>query len=116
MGGDSSPDMVVDGVARARMRFPTVHFLLFGDQTRIDPLLALHNHLQDAVTVRHTDQFVSSEEKPSVALRQGKQSSMQLAINAVSDGEAKAVVSAGNTGALMAMAKVDLPSDLFNII
>jgi glycerol-3-phosphate acyltransferase PlsX len=100
--------MVVDGVARARMRFPTVHFLLFGDQTRIDPLLASHNHLQDAVTVRHTDQFVSSEEKPSVALRQGKQSSMQLAINAVSDGEAKAVVSAGNTGALMAMAKVTL--------
>ena len=108
MGGDSAPDMVVDGVARARMRFPTVHFLLFGDQTRIDPLLASHNHLQDAVTVRHTDQFVSSEEKPSVALRQGKQSSMQLAINAVSDGEAKAVVSAGNTGALMAMAKVTL--------
>ena len=108
MGGDSAPDMVVDGVARARMRFPTVHFLLFGDQTRIDSLLASHNHLQDAVTVRHTDQFVSSEEKPSVALRQGKQSSMQLAINAVSDGEAKAVVSAGNTGALMAMAKVTL--------
>ena len=108
MGGDSAPDMVVDGVARARMRFPTVHFLLFGDQTRIDPLLASHNHLQDAVTVRHTDQFVSSEEKPSVALRQGKQSSMQLAINAVSDGEAKAVVSAGNTGALMAMAKITL--------
>lgn len=108
MGGDSAPDMVVDGVARARMRFPTVHFLLFGDKTRINPLLALHNHLQDAVTVRHTDQFVSSEEKPSIALRQGKQSSMQLAINAVRDGEAKAVVSAGNTGALMAMAKITL--------
>jgi len=108
MGGDSAPDMVVDGVASARMRFPTVHFLLFGDQTRIEPLLASHNHLQNAVTVRHTDQFVSSEEKPSIALRQGKQSSMQLAINAVSDGEAQAVVSAGNTGALMAMAKVTL--------
>ncbi len=108
MGGDSAPDMVIDGVARARTRFPNVHFLLFGDQTRIDPLLASHKHLQDAVTVRHTDQFVSSEEKPSVALRQGKQSSMQLAIKAVSEGEAKAVISAGNTGALMAMAKVTL--------
>jgi len=64
--------------------------------------------LQDTVTVRHTDQFVRSEEKPSVALRHGKQSSMQLAINAVSSGEAEAVVSAGNTGALMAMAKVTL--------
>lgn len=108
MGGDSAPDMVIDGVARARVRFPNVHFLLFGDQARINPLLASHNHLQDAVAVRHTDQFVSSEEKPSVALRQGKQSSMQLAIKAVSDGEAKAVVSAGNTGALMAMSKVTL--------
>ena len=108
MGGDSAPDVVIDGVARARTRFPNAHFLLFGDQTRIDPLLVPHKDLQDSVTVRHTDQFVGSEEKPSVALRQGKQSSMQLAINAVSDGEAQAVVSAGNTGALMAMAKVTL--------
>ena len=108
MGGDSAPNMVIDGVARARTRFPDVHFLLFGDQARLDPLLASHQHLRDAVTVHHTDQFVSSDEKPSVALRQGRQSSMQLAIKAVSDGEAKAVVSAGNTGALMAMAKVTL--------
>ena len=108
MGGDSAPDMVVDGVARARTRFPNVHFLLFGDQARIEPLLVLHKNLQASVTIRHTDQFVRSEEKPSLALRQGKQSSMQLAINAVNDGEAQAVVSAGNTGALMAMAKVTL--------
>jgi glycerol-3-phosphate acyltransferase PlsX len=108
MGGDSAPDMVVDGVARARTRFPDVHFLLFGDQARIEPLLALHKNLQACVTIRHTDQFVRSEEKPSLALRQGRQSSMQLAINAVNDGEAQAVVSAGNTGALMAMAKVTL--------
>ena len=108
MGGDSAPNMVIDGVARAHTRFPDVHFLLFGDQARLDPLLASHQHLRDAVTVHHTDQFVSSDEKPSVALRQGRQSSMQLAIKAVSGGEAKAVVSAGNTGALMAMAKVTL--------
>jgi glycerol-3-phosphate acyltransferase PlsX len=108
MGGDNAPDMVIDGLARARVRFPDVRFLLFGDQIRLDPLLASHQQLQDVVTVHHTDQFVSSEEKPSVALRQGKQSSMQLAIKAVRDGEAEAVVSAGNTGALMAMAKVTL--------
>jgi glycerol-3-phosphate acyltransferase PlsX len=100
--------MVIEGVARARSRFPDVHFLLFGDQTRVNPLLARHGSLRESVTVRHTDQFVSSDEKPSVALRQGKQSSMQLAIRAVSDGEAKAVVSAGNTGALMAMSKITL--------
>lgn len=108
MGGDNAPDAVVDGVARARTRFPNVHFLLFGDETRLEPLLALHKNLQESVTIRHTDQFVKSEEKPSLALRQGRQSSMQLAINAVNDGEAQAVVSAGNTGALMAMAKVTL--------
>jgi glycerol-3-phosphate acyltransferase PlsX len=108
MGGDSAPDMVIDGVARACLRFPNVHFLLFGDQSRVEPLLSAHEHLRDAVTVRHTDQYVRSEEKPSTALRQGKQSSMQLAIKAVGDGEAKAVVSAGNTGALMAMSKVTL--------
>jgi glycerol-3-phosphate acyltransferase PlsX len=108
MGGDSAPDMVLDGLALARTRFPNVHFLVFGDQDRINPLLSSHEHLRDAVTVRHTDQYVSSEIKPSVALRQGKQSSMQLAIRAVSDGEAEAVVSAGNTGALMAMSKITL--------
>ena len=108
MGGDSAPDVIIDGLVLARTRFPNVDFLVFGDQARIEPLLASHDHLQDVVTVRHTDQFVSSAEKPSVALRQGRQSSMQLAINAVNDGEAKAVVSAGNTGALMAMSKITL--------
>lgn len=108
MGGDNAPEIVIDGASRARERFPDVHFLIFGDQSRVDPLLDAHPKLRDVVTVRHTDQFVSSEEKPSVALRQGKQSSMQLAINAVKDGEASGVVSAGNTGALMAMSKISL--------
>ena len=108
MGGDNAPEIVIDGAARARERFPDTHFLIFGDQSRIALLLEAHPKLRDAVTVRHTDQYVSSEEKPSVALRQGKQSSMQLAINAVKDGEAAGVVSAGNTGALMAMSKISL--------
>lgn len=108
MGGDNAPEMVVDGVARACTRFPSAQFLLFGDQPRLEPLLAGHDDLRDAASIRHTDQFVRSAEKPSVALRQGRQSSMQLAINAVNDGEAQAVVSAGNTGALMAMSKVTL--------
>ena len=108
MGGDNAPEMAIDGVARSCVRFPNVHFLVFGDQALLDPLLAQHGNLQDSITLRHTDQYVSSDEKPSIALRQGKQSSMQLAIRAVNDGEASAVVSAGNTGALMAMAKVTL--------
>jgi phosphate acyltransferase len=108
MGGDNAPEIVIDGAVRARERFPNVQFLLFGDQARIDPLLVPHAKLREVVTIRHTEEYVSSEEKPSVALRQGRQSSMQLAINAVKEGEAAGVVSAGNTGALMAMSKITL--------
>ena len=108
MGGDNAPEIVIEGIRLARQRFPQVDFLLFGDEKRLEPLLAPHAKLRDAITLRHTEQFVSAEEKPSIALRQGRQSSMQLAINAVRDGEAAAVVSAGNTGALMAMAKITL--------
>ncbi|MDA0240801.1 MAG: phosphate acyltransferase PlsX [Proteobacteria bacterium] len=108
MGGDNAPEIVVDGAAQARERFPDAHFLLFGDEKLIEPLLSKHPRLLDAVTIRHTAKAVSSEERPAVALRQGRNSSMQLAINAVSSGEAAGVVSAGNTGALMAMAKVTL--------
>ena len=108
MGGDNAPEIVIDGVRRARQRFPHVDYLLFGDEKQIAPLLEPHPRLRETITLRHTDHFVSAEEKPSVALRQGRQTSMQLAINAVRDGEAAAVVSAGNTGALMAMAKITL--------
>ena len=108
MGGDHAPDMAVEGAAMARLRFPDVHFLLFGDAARVRPLLDDHPKLADACTIRHTDVAVSAEEKPSIALRQGRNSSMQLSINAVREGEAAGVVSAGNTGALMAMSKISL--------
>lgn len=108
MGGDKAPEIVVSGAALARVRFPDVHFLIYGDESRVAPLLAGHSGLADCCTIEHTDVAVSSEEKPSIALRQGRRSSMQLAINAVRDGRAAGVVSAGNTGALMAMAKVTL--------
>ncbi len=108
MGGDNAPDMVVNGTAMAQARHPRAKFLLFGDESRLAPLLAQHPNLAAAVEIRHTDQAVSSEDKPSQALRRGRETSMRLAINAVRDGEAGGVVSAGNTGALMAMAKVVL--------
>ncbi len=105
MGGDRAPEIVVQGADIARTRFPQVEFLMVGQQQRIEPLLARHSALQKITTILHTEQVVSNDEKPSVALRQGRQSSMRLAINAVAEGQAAAVVSAGNTGALMAMAK-----------
>ncbi len=105
MGGDAAPAMVIDGAALARERHRYLRFLMFGDEEAINPLLSRHRMLRDVVEVRHTDIQVSPNDKPSQALRQGQQSSMRLAIDAVVEGDAGGVVSAGNTGALMAMSK-----------
>ncbi len=105
MGGDAAPDMVVGGAALARRKLPHVRFLLFGDSSSLEKLIAKHAVLKGGVEIRHTDQVVRGDDKPSVALRSARQSSMRKAIDAVKDGEAAAAVSAGNTGALMAMSK-----------
>lgn len=106
MGGDHAPHMVIEGIQLARKRYPEVHYLLFGDERLIMPLVP--QELKDVVSVRHTDQVISGDVKPSQAVRTGRNSSMALAIKAVKEGEAAGVVSAGNTGALMAMAKLSL--------
>lgn len=106
MGGDQGPDMVIPGAALAAERHPGFSFLLFGDQAKINPVLARHPKLQKVATVRHTEVAVAMDDKPSQALRRGRgKSSMWQAIDAVRQGEAHAAVSAGNTGALMAMAR-----------
>jgi len=105
MGGDRAPSMVVKGAEIALQRHPDLHFLLFGAQDAVRPLLAKLPQLGKSVTLHHTDEEVADEAKPSLALRTGRQSSMRLAIEAVADGRADGVVSAGNTGALMAIAK-----------
>jgi len=105
MGGDNAPDMVVEGVDTALERLTDVSFLLFGDEARLNPLLDRFPRARAASQVRHTTEVVTNDAKPAQALRQGRNSSMRLAINAVGDGEAAGIVSAGNTGALMAMAK-----------
>ncbi len=105
MGGDNAPSIVIEGAALARMRYPDVKFLFFGDEMKLAPLIAAHPILQDCSELRHAPDVISSDMKPSLALRQGRNSSMRLAINAVANGEADSIVSAGNTGALMAMAK-----------
>lgn len=105
MGGDAAPRVVVRGANIARRRHPQVNYLMFGRESEVMPLLNRSRGLKAVTTFVHTDDVVSSEEKPSVALRTGRNSSMRLAINAVHEGQASGVVSAGNTGALMAMAK-----------
>lgn len=105
MGGDQAPEIVVEGAVQALERQPSLAFLLFGDAARLEPLVRARPRLRGRVELRHTPDFVAGDAKPSLALRQGRNSSMRLAIDAVKSGEAAAAVSAGNTGALMAMAK-----------
>ena len=105
MGGDRAPDVVIEGVQLAHLRMPHVHFLLFGDRALLEPLLDAHPELRAVCQLRHTDQSVKGDDKPSQVLRTGRQSSMWLAVDAVARGEAAGVVSAGNTGALMAVSK-----------
>ncbi len=106
MGGDSGPEMVLGGAALAAVRHPEYRFLLFGDRARIEPLLARHPKLASKSEVHHTDVWIAMDDKPSKALRHGRgKSSMWKAIEAVKEGHAQAAVSAGNTGALMAMSR-----------
>lgn len=106
MGGDQGPEMVIPGAALAAERHPGFSFLLFGDQAKITPVLARHPRLLKVASVRHSDVSVAMDDKPSQALRRGRgKSSMWQAIDAVRQGEAHVAVSAGNTGALMAMAR-----------
>ncbi|MBL4615289.1 MAG: phosphate acyltransferase PlsX [Magnetovibrio sp.] len=105
MGGDNAPDMVIEGLDMALRELPGTKFILFGRSEVLAPLLEKFPKLSANVELRHSDDVVSSEEKPGIALRSGRKSSMRFAINAVGEGEADGVVSAANTGALMAMAK-----------
>jgi len=109
MGGDAGPSMVVAALVRAVQRHPAVKYILHGDETALNELLRKRKFKLGArVTVRHAPGRVSMEEKPSYALRRGRDSSMWRAIESVKTGEAEAVVSAGNTGALMAMSMYQL--------
>jgi glycerol-3-phosphate acyltransferase PlsX len=109
MGGDHGPSVVIPGAALAQARHPDTEFIFFGTAPEIEAALAAHPKLKASSRVVHTDVAVKMDDKPSQALRQGRwKSSMWLAIDAVKKGEADVAVSAGNTGALMAMAKIHL--------
>jgi glycerol-3-phosphate acyltransferase PlsX len=109
MGGDVGASVIIPGAAISLSRHPETEFLLFGDRALIDAQLAQHPAMKAASRVIHTDVAVSMHDKPSQALRRGrKTSSMWLAIDAVKKGEADVAISAGNTGALMAMGRFHL--------
>jgi phosphate acyltransferase len=105
MGGDHGPGVIVPGAALSLERHPTLSFIFYGDETQINLALASHPSLAARSRVVHTSLVIAMDEKPGQALRRGKGSSMWMPLEAVKSGEAHAAVSAGNTGALMAIAK-----------
>lgn len=108
MGGDEGVRVMVEGAALARRRHEEFKFLLVGDQQRIEQALESHPNMREASEILHCEDVVAGDELPSRAIRRAKTTSMGLAVNAVKEGSAGAAVSAGNTGALMAMSKIAL--------
>ena len=107
MGGDHGPSVVVPAVARARAADPgDIRFLLHGDQAILGPVLSQTPNISDWCEVRHTASVISMDAKPAHAMRRGGGTSMWNAIESVRGGEAQAAVSAGNTGALMAISRL----------
>lgn len=105
MGGDDAPHVCIEGISIFYKKFPDTQFLLFGDQAAISPLLSAHKEMEPACKIIHTDEWISPNAKPSTALRQWPKASMRMALEAVSSKTAHAAVSAGNTGAYLALSK-----------
>ena len=105
MGGDGAPGIVIDGLALAAERHPGLRVLLVGDQAVLEPLLARSPAARAMCTTRHAPGVISNETKGTAALRM-RDSSMRLTMEAVARGEADCVVSAGNSGAMLALAKI----------
>ncbi len=108
MGGDHGPQVVIAGAALSAERHPALSFIFAGDETKIAAEVARHPVLAGRCRTLHTTTVIAMDDKPSQAVRRGKGTSMWLALEAVKTGEAHAAVSAGNTGALMAMSKLIL--------
>ncbi|MBO5284538.1 MAG: phosphate acyltransferase PlsX, partial [Alphaproteobacteria bacterium] len=105
MGGDNSPKVVIEGLAQAHSRNPDIRFLVYGDEQKVNAEMAKFPILKKVCQVFHTEEFVHNEDKPSHVIR-NRATSMYQAVEAVKNGQAQAVVSAGNTGALMAISKL----------
>ena len=104
MGGDKGPETTIEGIYKASKIFPKVHFRLFGDKQKVFDELNKFRSFKN-FEFFHTDEVVKSEDGPVDALRKLKKSSLRLAINDVNEKKSDGLVSAGNTGALMAISK-----------
>jgi len=103
MGGDRGPAPILAGLARALLHNPDLRFILHGDEQQLGALVRKRPRLREACEIRHATQVISMSERPSRALRDGRESTMWRALEAVAAGDAQVAISSGNTGALMAM-------------
>jgi glycerol-3-phosphate acyltransferase PlsX len=109
MGGDHGASVLLPGAEISLIRHPDIEYVMFGNEAVVGPVLEKHSRLKAATRLVHTDVTVGMSDKPSQALRRGRwKSSMWLTLDAVKKGEADVAVSAGNTGALMAMSRFAL--------
>ena len=108
MGGDAGPGIVVSALLRSLQRHTNVQFILHGEEAQLNALVAKHPKLKGRASVRHAPGRVAMEDKPSHVLRRGRDTSMWHAIDSVKQGDADVAVSAGNTGALMAVSMFGL--------
>ena len=110
MGGDHAPEIVVEGAAEAKVRYPDIEFIFFGNKKILIPLIDSKHNLSESEII-HTMEFIKPNDKPSNVIRRGANTSMALAIKSVKN-QSSAMVSAGNTGALMAFSKLFLKTIL----
>ena len=108
MGGDTGPSAMIAGAARALRKDSSLKFTFFGDERLVGHEIERHKALLPAATVIHSPESIAPTEKPTQAIRRARTTSMGMAINAVKEEQADAALSAGNTGALMAMSKLAL--------
>ena len=107
MGGDIGPRITIPASVKALEQDPMLHLILFGDSRLINPLLEnIPAHINERLTVSHSSRVIENNQGLIYALRNSKGTSMRMAIEAVQKGAAQGCVSAGNTGALMGLAKV----------
>jgi glycerol-3-phosphate acyltransferase PlsX len=108
MGGDTGPAAMIAGASRALRKDPSLHFTFYGDEREVGAELERNPNLRSKISIVHSPEAIAASEKPSQAIRRARTTSMGMAINAVKERHADAALSAGNTGALMSMAKLAL--------
>ncbi|RTE87284.1 MULTISPECIES: phosphate acyltransferase PlsX [Gammaproteobacteria] len=109
MGGDRGPAIIIAALKRALQAFPTTHFLVFGDEQELKPLLrSIPSQYSSRYQIVHSAQVIEMDDKPGQCIRSKPKASMRLAIDAVAENDADACVSCGNTGALMALSYLKL--------